>query len=362
MNKKNLSSVEIAALVQELQILVRGKLPQIYHQTEKEFLFQFHVPTKGKLLLKVIPGKFLCLTRKKDVPLTPSSFCLQLRKHLDNAFVKAIYQKDSERIVVFELEKETRYFLIIELFAKGNIILADEQYKIIGALEQQTWKDRTIRVGLPYQFPASAYNWKTIREKELASCLVRSDKKNVAMALATDIGLGGVYAEDLCLRAGVEKDAVLSSVEGKSAKALMNQLEGLRERLQEKPRGCMYAEQITPFPLHEQEPLSSTETYNEAIDTLNPYTIISPYEKKIRTMEKMISSQEESMQSLKEKIETNTEKGQRIYNHYAPLHRLLEIVKELRKTKDWKDVEKELLKEKKIKQVDLKNKRITLDL
>ena len=361
MNKKNLSSVEVAALVQELQILVGGKLPQMYHQVDKEFLFQFHVPRLGKILLKVIPGKFLCLTRKKEVPLTPSSFCMQLRKYLDNAYVKAVYQKDSERIIVLELEKEQVYHLIIELYSKGNIILTDASYRIIGALEQQTWKDRFIKVGLEYKFPASLANWKTITGKQLLGLLVRSAAKNLATSLATDMGLGGVYAEDLCRRAQVDKDKLPAAVEVEEGKALMKGLQEMRTLLQ-KPNGHIYTEQITPFPLQRSEPVIITPTYNEAIDTLNPYTIISPYEKKIRTMEKMISSQEESISSLKEKIEVNSNKGERIYEHYAPLHRLLEIVKELRKTKDWKDVEQELRKEKKIRQVDLKNKRITIDL
>ena len=42
--------------------------------------------------------------------------------------------------------------------------------------------------------------------------------------------------------------------------------------------------------------------------------------------------------------------------------KLLDIVKELRKVKDWKDVEKELKKEKKIAKVDLKNKKVLIEL
>ena len=70
-----------------------------------------------------------------------------VRNFLDNSFVKALYQKDSERIVVFELEKEGNYFLIFELFSKGNAVLTRQDYEIITCLERQVWKDRVIKPG-----------------------------------------------------------------------------------------------------------------------------------------------------------------------------------------------------------------------
>ena len=112
MPKKAISSLELAALVNELQFLVQGKISQIYHQEKKEMLLQLHARGRGKELLKIISGKWLCLTGMKLVPLRPSGFCMQLRKYINNAVIKDIYQKDAERIVVFELEKEKRYSLI----------------------------------------------------------------------------------------------------------------------------------------------------------------------------------------------------------------------------------------------------------
>jgi len=61
-------------------------------------------------------------------------------------------------------------------------------------------------------------------------------------------------------------------------------------------------------------------------------------------------------------IELNTKKGELVYEKYQPLSKLLEIVKELRKEKGWNEVAQELKKEKRIKSVDLKNKKVVLDL
>ena len=93
MPKKSISSLELAALVNELQFLVNGKVSQIYHPESNVLLLQLHAPGKGKQLLKIISGKWLCLTQQKESALKPSGFCMQLRKYIDNAIIKNLYQQ-----------------------------------------------------------------------------------------------------------------------------------------------------------------------------------------------------------------------------------------------------------------------------
>ena len=361
MPKKNISSIELTALIHELQILVKGKIPHIYHQEDKELLLQFHVPNQGKQLLKIIPGKWLCLTKIKESAIRPSGFCMLLRKYLDNAFVKSISQKDSERIVIFELEKKEKFHLIIELFSKGNIILTNEQYIIIGALEKQEWKDRSIKPGEKYLLPPATMGWKTITEKELKSLLQQSEKRNLATALATDLGLGGVYAEEVCLRAQISKDLLPSTIGEKVTNALAQSLHDIQKML-EHPHGYITADQITPFPLTQSIIVQETQTYNEAIDTLQVVAKASPYEKRIKSMEHMIHEQEDAIQKQENAILENTKGGELIYEKYQPLQKLLEIVQSMRKTKKWDEIATELKKEKKIKHIDLKTKKIVIDL
>ena len=360
MPKKSISSLELAALTQELQRVVPAKISQIYQQ-DQELWFQLHILGLGKELLRIIMGKWVCLTAKKDAPLHPSSFCMQLRKYLDGAFVKEIRQHDSERIMILEVEGKEDYHLIIELFSKGNLILADKNWKIITALQQQTWKDRTIKPGEKYLFPPAAKNWKTMSEKELGDILQKSEKRNLVTSLATEIGLGGRYAEELCLRAAVNKDKIPTALEKGEVENLHNQLKELL-KLVEHPHGCSYPDDITPFPLLGKKPLKITATYSGALDTLHPFQKTSPYQQKINSLLRTIADQEESILGLQEKIITNKEKGELMYQKYAPLQKLLEIVQEMKKSKNWQEMGKELAREKKIRKIDLKNKKIILDL
>ena len=280
MPKKSISSLELAALVNELQFLVNGKVSNIYHPEKNILLFQLHAPGKGKQLLKIISGKWLCLTTQKENALRPSGFCMQLRKYIDNAVIKNMYQQGSERIVIFELEKLEKYFLIVELFSKGNIILTDAKNVIITALESQEWKDRTVKAKEKYVFPPLEINWKELTAKKLQEILKKSEKRNLATSLATEIGLGGLYAEEACKQAEVDLTKVPAEVTEKETEMLVKALKHFLIAITT-PKGYLYEEEITPFPLLEKKTLKETETYNEAIDTLKLSEKLSPYQNKI---------------------------------------------------------------------------------
>ncbi len=357
MAKKGVSSVELAALIEELQSLVRGKVSQIYHQEKKELLLQMHAPGEGKKLLKVVPGKFLCLTTDKKAPLRPTGFCMQLRKYLGNAFVKKIEQKGSERIVVFELERKGTFFLIVELFSKGNIVLTDSAMEIIAVLQWQKWKDRVVKPKEKYVFPAEGFNWKKVTLSGLKKILAASEKKNLATSLATEVGLGGLYAEEVCLRAGVDKNVLPGDT--KDVAALVKAIKGL---LDFDGKGYVYENEITPSKLEGQKIMKTFGSYNAAINTLNPFLRVSPYEKKIAALKKMIAAQEDALVSLEEKISLNSSKGEKVYEEYAALQKLLDAVASMRKSKDWVEIGKELKSLKKIKSVNLKDRKVVLEL
>ncbi len=361
MPKKSLPSLELAAIVNELQFLVNGKVSQIYHPESNVLLLQLHAPGKGKQLLKIISGKWLCLTKQKESTLKPSGFCMQLRKYIDNAVIKNLYQHDSERIVVFELEKQEKYFLIIELFSKGNIILTDAKKVIITALEAQEWKDRSIKPKEKYVFPPLEINWKELSVKKLQEILRKSEKRNLAISLATEVGLGGLYAEELCRQAEVDLQKSPSEVTAKEAELLAKTLKNVQMAIST-PKGYLYEEDITPFPLLEKKPFKVTETYNEAIDSLKLSEKPSPYQSKIKTLQRTIEEQEEATKNLEEKISISSRKGELIYEKYAALQKLKEIVEELRKSKNWAEIDKELKKEKKITSVNLEKKVVVIDL
>ena len=113
--KTQLSSIEIHYLADELQSLVDAKIDRIYHPEEKELLLQLHLPNQGRKIMRISVPNFLYLTENKpEMDSEPTEFCSLLRRRIENARVRAIVQKNFERIIEILLEtKEHKYNLII---------------------------------------------------------------------------------------------------------------------------------------------------------------------------------------------------------------------------------------------------------
>lgn len=357
--KKSLSSLEVAALVRELQSLLNAKISQIY-QSGEEFFLQLHAK-EGKQFLRLIPGHLLNLSPHKKTSPTTSAFCLQLRKYLNQAFIRKIEQKGAERIILFSLEQKEKYFLILELLAPGNLILTDKDYQIIACLHRQEFKDRCLAPKEKYCFPPLVFNWLAATPPQLQKIIRESQKKSLVISLATEIGLGRLYAEEICLLNQLNKNQPPAPTSPEEIKKIYQTLQDFLQKLQA-PQGFIYPEEITPFPLQGPSPLCQTKTYSEALRTLEIFSLVSPYEKKISSLRHTLQEQEAAVKKLEGEIALNRQKAELIYHHYLPLQKLLQIIKTLKETKTWEEIKTELSKEKRIKNIDLKNKKISIDL
>lgn len=365
MDGKHLSSVDLAAIVTELQVLEGGKISQLYDYGLKGILLQVHLSGEGKHFLRILPGAWLNLTSKEDVPLHPSGFCLQLRKYLENSRITKIQQHDSERIAILHCQKEREYQFIIEFFSHGNIILTDAQTNtIIAVQERHVWKDRSIQPGETYQPPPAAKNWKTIREEELSILLQQSGKKNVAGTLAMELGVGGMTAEDLCRRAEVDKRKLPAAVAVMGQSQVQRLFAALQEikQLITVPKGYRYEQEIMPYPLRDVTISQITATFNEALNTVSATEKKSPYEKKKRALETQITLQQEAITHLQEKATEETRRGELIYENYSELQQLISRTREMKKDHSWEEVARELRTNKIVKMVNLKEKTVMITI
>ncbi len=311
MPKTSLSSLELAAVVNELQPLSKAKITTIY-QFDREFLWELHLSGQGKKLLRIVPGKLLCVTNKKDPGTKLTEFCRQLRRWLEGGIIVKLEQKEAERIVVMEVQKMSpemeKLFLIIELFSKGNIIVTDKNLVILALLEQQEWKDRAVKRGQPYQFPKPGVNWKRITEEELTGLISKSGKRNLVTALATELGLGGLYAEELCLVANVDKTLLPAQITAPQINSLHRALTHFQNFIAI-PQGYLYADEITPFPLTNQKVTRIIPSYAEAVDAIVPYPKSSPYQAKISQLQHTIAQQEAAIAEQEQALLENKRKG-----------------------------------------------------
>ena len=196
---KSMSSFDIKACVNELQALIDGKIEKIYHYPPDEIRIKIY-SKEGRKDLTIEAGKRIHLTKfPKQSPRFPSSFAMILRKHLEGGRIRKIEQYDFDRIVKIEVKMEEKKILIAELFSKGNIILANENLEIIMPLKFR-FKAKEV-----YKFPEPK------NPVELVEKIYEFKDKEVVRALA-NIGLGGLYAEEVCLRAKIDKNKKVSEL------------------------------------------------------------------------------------------------------------------------------------------------------
>ncbi|MBD3259921.1 hypothetical protein GF371_04805 [Candidatus Woesearchaeota archaeon] len=372
--KTGITSLELRYIIKELQQLVGGKLDKIYQPEKNELLVSIHVPSSGKNLIRIVSGKFLYMTKFKPEMDSPSSFCMFLRKQLGNAKVEEIKQLGTERIIRFKLKTaEGIKLLYVELFGKGNMVLADEKSSIIGVEKQQRWRDRTVRKGYLYKHPEMDLNYLNVTEDKLKQLLTKSEteKSNIAKMLATKLGLGGTYSEEICLISRVDKNK--QELEDKEIKAI---LEAIKELLDKKiDARVVYQDNqvidIIPFPLkiYAGYDLKEFPSYNEALDSALSAILITEkeagrtkkYEERLEKLKKIVSEQEKTVRELKESSQQAQLIGDKLYENYAMVEELLRKLQKQWKEQGYEELKKLYKKHKVVKEI-LKNQEVVIEL
>lgn len=215
--KDQLSSVDIHAISRELERELSGARVDKVFQTGKNELV-IRVYGRGRKEL-VASDRFICMTKyKRQAPKMPSSFSMQLRKHLKSKPIIWVRQHEFERIVEVGFEGLT---LVFELFGGGNALLIDEEGKIIGLCNWQKWRDRVLGVGRPYEYPPARVNPFRAGLEDVRDELSDSDK-SLSSTLATRFSLFGRWAKKACEIGGQDPDEKASIADAEKV------LEGIR--------------------------------------------------------------------------------------------------------------------------------------
>ncbi len=364
---RQLSSIDYAFLVREFSSLKGGRLQKIYQAGRNTFSFVFHVSGAGQRILRVeLPDVAYLSSRRFESSIEPPAFCLALRRHISGMFLKEVSQPGFERIVRFVFaSKDRECVLIAELFSTGNIVLCNSEKKIVSVLYPKKWKDRSLRGGVEYEPPVSRIDVCSAGFEEFAATIAASDRESVVKALAIDVGLGGLYSEEVLARAGVEKES--RELSKAQLGALWKELRGV---IEQEPEPFVVLEEgvpvdAYPFPLisrefQEKEPASS---FSEAIEkvSLNEHIhrkkrILEERENaEMERLKRILEEQQQTVKALASKIEEAEATANFIYEHYAEVKGLIEEAAKARDKESLKGLRKGKLR---VEQAEPKNKRI----
>ncbi len=368
--KSELASMEVGVVVNELEGLVGAKIDKIYQLKDKDVVLQLHKPNVGKLKVRITPPRAVFLTEQQlEYPEKPMNLCLQLRKHLEGGKVLSVDQLESERIIVFKIGSASRSFhFFIELFSKGNLILSDENLVIVAVAERQIWSDRRILPGIEYRPPRKKINFFDANPESLVEIFDSSDRDSLVKSLAMDIGLGGVYSEEICLIAGLEKGRKPNLVDKKDAEKIVEAInalmsEGVNPSIVYEGNSAV---SVVPFDIkvYKGKEFRHFETFSKALDHYYSIEFKEPSasDRRIEQLSHILEEQESMMAIINNDIGENTTKGDAIYHNYQAVKEILDELVKARKKYSWKEIKEKLKGHKVIKEIDEKQGKVVVEL
>ncbi|MGB7000548.1 MAG: ribosome rescue protein RqcH [Halobacteriota archaeon] len=339
--KESMSSVDIAAIVIELQELLGARLVKAYQPGREEIRLKLH--HKGSLDLIIEAGKRIHLTKyKRASPRMPSNFAMYLRKHLSGARIAQIRQLDFDRIVEITIERwDKKLRLIAELLPRGNIVVVDEDGTILLPLRRKSFASRKIKVGEKYERPPSRANPLTMSESDLMNLCKRD--KDIASVLASELSFGGLYAEEVCAKAGIDKRMRADELTATEINAIHETIHTLFEPIitndQSKLKAHIVIEgedkiDFVPFELssYENKEKQFFPSLNDAADEYFSTKIAEVVEEQAKSehdtvigkYERILNEQLEALHKFELKEAESTKKGEMIYVHYLELEEMLQ--------------------------------------
>ncbi|NKE36413.1 fibronectin-binding domain-containing protein [Natronococcus sp. JC468] len=380
--KRELTSVDLAALVGEFGTYEGAKVDKAYLYGDDLLRLKMRDFDRGRVELLIEVGEVkrahtVAPERVPDAPGRPPQFAMMLRNRLSGADFAGVEQFEFDRILEFVFERDdgtTR--IIVELFGQGNIAVTDGEYEVIDCLETVRLKSRTVVPGSRYEFPDSRTNPLSVSREAFDREMEDSDT-DVVRTLATQLNMGGLYAEEICTRAGVEKALDIEEATEEDYRRVYEAIERLaldvrnanfdprlyREPIEEDGENEEADEpgdgpvvDATPFPLEEHEnaglTAESADSFLAALDDYffeleleeeeepDPTEQRPDFEEEIAKHERIIEQQQGAIEGFEQQAEAQRENAELLYAEYGLVDDILSTVQEARaQDRPWDEIE-----------------------
>ena len=357
--KEEMTSVDVAAIVSEFNTgtlgLIDAKIGKIYQTDYDEIRMALNIYGQGRHNLVIHAGKRIHLTdHPRPAPQLPQAFPMILRKYVTGGRITQITQHDFDRIIEFVVVRAgVTTKIIAELFARGNILLTDAESRILQPMKPVSFKDRKLRRGEIYELPPPQLSPLEVTAEALEKIFIISDS-DVVRTLATRLNMGGVLAEEVCLRSDIDKTTPAGDVS--DFESLCNSMievfspiaEGQLEPQIVAKNGKNI--DVLPFGLKKYHGLEITkfETFNLALDEYYSAGIeiaiqtAVKLEKKEGVLERRLRQQQEALTKFDTSQVQIKQKGELLYGNYQSVEEILNIINDARQRFGWDEIKARL--------------------
>lgn len=330
--KKAMSNVDVASVVEELKEKLQGSfVGKSYQLSPDRVVISFQSPGQGKLDLLLEAGKRIHLTEKpREAPKMPPQFPTMLRSRLSGGRVAEVRQHGFDRVAEIVIERgDDRYVLIAEIFPKGNILLLDDYGRIVLPLRPLAFRERKLLAGEKYQYREDQLDPRTVSRNGLALLLAQSESELVR-TLVRGLNMGGTYAEEVCLRARLNKTEPAYSLTGEEIDRVhraLGEVFGLAQTLPHFVIDEGEVVDVVPAPLEVYDDLERREfeSFSQALDEYF-FTEETEGPKPKSSLERRKEMQVRSIQEFRDHEKEYALLGEKIYERYGEVDSILAAI------------------------------------
>lgn len=147
--------MDIRAVIAEINANYIGmRVNNVYDIDTKTYLIRLQKPDSKAILLVESGTRIHSTDFEWPKNMMPSGFAMKCRKHLKSRRLTQVKQLGMDRIVDMQFgSDEAAYHLIIELYDRGNIILADHEYTILNLLRFRTAEVEDVKIAVRERYP-----------------------------------------------------------------------------------------------------------------------------------------------------------------------------------------------------------------
>ena len=309
-----LSGIELRYLKNEISNKIRDYyVSNIYGITNNSLLFKLHHPKKPDVMLMLSTSGIWISSVKID-QIEKNKILTRLRNDLLRLKLTKIEQIGVERIIYLTFSGFDKEFILVgEFFADGNIILCNNEMKILALLHSIDVRHRKLRVGLTYTPPPQkGLDIFEISKKDINEIKISS--LPAANWIGRTLGLPKRYVEEIFSISKVDPKAKGDSLKDVEIQKIFESLKKLIDDIVNGHHSPIIIKndssiEVSPVKLDGVKNATPVDSFIEGLDVVFSQSIIdagknilsSNVEKKIQGLKVRLEEQSKAITQVKEK-------------------------------------------------------------
>jgi len=311
----SLSGIELRYLKNEISNKTRDYyVSNIYGITKNSLLFKLHHPEKPDVML-MLSTSGMWLSSVKIEQIENNRIQKRLRSDLLRLKLNKIEQIGSERVVYLKFSGFDKEFILVgEFFADGNIILCNNELKILALLHSIDVRHRKLHVGLTYTPPPQkGLNIFEISRMDLDE--LKNSNLPAANWVGRTVGLPKKFVEEVFHNSKVNPKAKGNTLQDDEIQKIFNSLKKLLDDIVNGHHSPIIIKndsslEVSPIKLDGVKNITPIDSFMEALDSVFSQIIVnagknilsSNIEKKINDLESRLEEQLKAINQVKEKF------------------------------------------------------------